>query len=348
MRTTLGYLAFTLALSIGVYLGLGSDAYVLIRMGETAMQMTLWVAILLLCVLLMLMSLLWKLIRGTLLGDWHKAWQRQRLEKLTTIAVKSYTDQDWPKAHKLLVKLANLHPHPQSYILMAAEAAVASGEIEKGRETYQQALSRFPDNAFQINIKLGYLELGLGNYEEALEISDQLIAKKKLDAEARLLQILIAEDKGDLEQLHDLLKTARTQKVLAARLPMIERRYVRACLSSAVGAPHLAKLADMVIAGAKLTTKLIIDLSRQLILKGQPDKAEQMLRKRIDQQWDLELVTAYANIEGKSAKAQVKAAETWLMQHADEPVLFETIKVLALRADDSKRVAHYEDKLSQL
>lgn len=345
MRRMLVYVAMALALSMAAYLGFGADAYVLIRAGETALQMTIWIAVIWVAVLLVLASLVWAIISGAFFGGWRKAWLRRRQEKLTSSAVKSYTDQDWPKAYKQLVKLANSHDNPEPYVIMAAEAAVASGDIEKGRETFSKALAQFPDNSFQIRLRLGYLELGIGNQDKAEELCNQLVSEKKRDPDARLLEILIAEDNGDWQQMYDLLLKAKSHKVLSARLPTIERRYLRSCLAEKPSAPLLINLADLIAASPAIPEVLCIDLAQQLAMKGQADKAEQFLRKRIDISWEPSLVEAYGNIEGKSVKGQIKAAESWLVANPKDKVLLDSLVKLSLKAGDEQRVDTYQQKL---
>lgn len=348
MRRLLVYLILALLLALATYLGVGADSYVLIRIGETAMQMTIWLAVIVMAVFLLLAHLLWSLFSGTVLGGWRRAWLRSRMDRLMASAVKSYTDQDWAKAHKLLVKLANSHEDPQPYVIMAAEAAVASGDIERGRETYTQAMHQFPDNSFQLRLRLAYLELGIGNHAEADSLCQQLVNEKKRDPDARLLQILVAEDSGDLDKMHDLLVAAKNHKVLTARLPTIERRYLRACLAGHTSVPQLIKLADMATSSASLPTELSVGLAQQLAMKGSADRAEQFLRKSIEKDWNAELISAYADIEGRSGKAQIKTAESWLNQHAEDRALLESLVKLSARLGDQQRVDRYEDKIAAL
>ncbi|MEQ9021258.1 MAG: heme biosynthesis HemY N-terminal domain-containing protein [Pseudomonadales bacterium] len=348
MRRFLVYLAFTLAASLAIYLGFGADAYVLIHAGDTAIQMTIWLAIIFLCLTLAILSIVWMVISGVFFGGWRRAWMRKRLDRLTASAVKSYTDQDWGKAYKQLVKLANSHPEPQPYVIMAGEAAVASGDIEKGRETYQQLMQRFPDNSYQARLRLAYLELGAGNHEQAAELCEALLGEKKRDPDARLLQILIAEDQGNWEQMHEKILAAQSNKMLSSRLPIIERRYLRAVLADNPSAPQLLQLSELFTSAPILPIDKTVDLARQLAMKGMPDKAEKFLRNRINRQWDETLVEAYGNIEGKSAKGQVKVAESWLDKHPDNRVLLETLLQLSVRANDEKRIEIYEGKLETI
>lgn len=348
MRRALVYLIFTLALAIFAYWGTGSDAYVLLRVGDTAVQVTVWVAALMAALLLLAVHLIWALVNGTLLGGWRRAWLRRRLDKLSASALKSYTEQNWSKAYKQLVKLANSQDDPQPYVIMAAEAAVASGDIEQGRQTYTQALIQFPNNSFQVRLKLGYLELGVGNHIAAADICQQLIVLNKRDPDARLLQILIAEDSGDWQLMHELLISARNHKVLSARLPTIERRYLRTRLSQNPAAPQLLNLADLASAETSIPSELSVSLAQQLAMKGSADRAEKFLRKKIEQNWDSVLVEAYSNIEGRSIKAQVKAAESWLVDQAADKPLLEALLRLSVRLDDQDRIERYEQKISAL
>ena len=348
MRRLLIYLVFSLLLAVGVYLGTGTDSYVLIRLGGTALQMTIWLAIILASMLILALHLLWLVIRGLLLGGWRRAWLRHRMDQLIASAIKSYTDQNWARACKQLLKLANSHKQPQAYMLMAAEAAVASGDIDRGRQTCTEALKRFPEKSFQVRLRLAYLELGIGNHARAEELCEQLVAEKRCDPDVRLLQILLAEDNGDWEKMHELLSSAKSHKLLAARLPVIERRYLRACLAENLAVPQLVKLADLAANGKSVPAELSINLARQLAMKGRADRAEQFLGKRIEQDWDASLVTAYAEIEGRSTKAQIKKAESWLSAHSDDKYLLESLLKMAARCGDEKRMEEYGKQIAAL
>ncbi len=348
MRRLLVYVVLALGLATGAYVGLGADGYVLIRLGDTAMQVTIWIGIILAVLFLLVLSLLRSVIQGIFLGGWRRAWVRSRTERLTASALKNFAEQNWSKAYKQLVKLASDHDDPQPYVIMAAQAAVASGDVERGREAYGRAMARFPDNSFQIRLRLGYLELGVGNGDRAAELCEQLVEENTRDPEVRLLQILVAEDRGDWEQVCDLIAAVKKQKVLSARLPIIERRCLRACLAEGAAAPLLARLADALGDGSVIPPALSIDLAQQLAMKGQPEKAEQFLRKTINRNWNADLVTAYAEIEGKSTRGQIKAAESWLGAHADDRVLLESLRRLAIRSSDEKRADVYEQKIAAL
>ena len=345
MRSLLIYLIIALILSLVAYLGIGSDAYVLIRAGETALQMTIWIAIILAALILILFKLCWVVINGAFFGGWRKAWLQHRQERLTAAAIKTYTDQNWPKAYKQLVKLANSHEDPQPYVMMAAQAAVASGNVERGRDTYLQALDQFPQNSFQVRLRLAYLELSIGNRDRAEQLCKQLLLEQKRDPDTKLLQILIAEDRGDWQQMQELLAVARTHKVLAARLPTIEHRFLRAYLTEGPTAPELIKLATLMADSRRVPAELAISLAQQLAMKGQADRAEQFMRKRIVTVWDSDLVAAYANIEGKSAKAQLKVAESWLVDHSDDKALLQCLHKLSLRLNDVAKTNDYQQKL---
>ena len=348
MRRLLACLVFALALSVLVYLGVGSEAYVLVRIGETALQVTIWVAIIFASLALLVINMLWAIVNGTVLGGWRRAWLRYRKDQLIASAVKNYTGKNWVKAYKQLIKLANGHENPQSYIIMAAEAAVASGDIDRGREIYAEALARFPENGFQVRLRLAHLELGMGNHRVADEICQRLATAKKPDPNVRLLQILIAEDSCDWGKMHELLSAARRHKVLAARLPTIERRYLRACLAENPPVPQLVKLAELAGSGPSITADLSVVLAQQLAMKGGADRAERFLRRRIESDWDASLVSLYADIEGRSTKAQIKTAESWLSHHARDKGLLESLVKLSTRSGDDQRTERYQRQIADL
>ena len=342
MRRLLIIALLALVLAALVFSGIGTNSYVLIRIGESALQITLWLGIF--CLLLIMLSIwfLARLARGLLMGGWHQKWQQRRFERLTDGAIADYTARNWSSAHKRLVQLANLHPRPTPYILMAAESAAGGGDIEGAREIYQQALDRFPENSFQIRLNMAQIELDAGNLDAAAELCQQLLSERKRDVDARLLELLIAEDRGELTELRSLLIEARTRRLGSNRLPGIERRFLCASLAQQPEAPVLLELAKLVSISATVPGEVCLDLCRQLSARDQGPEAEVLLREKINQRWDEKMVTLYADIEGKSARSQLKAAERWLKGREQDSLLRESLYRLAVRAGNEEKARRYQ------
>ncbi|MBC6428264.1 MAG: hypothetical protein GDA55_03415 [Cellvibrionales bacterium] len=349
MRRMLVFLAMALLLALVAYFGFGADSYLLVRTGETALQMSLWVGALLGGLLLGLLGGVWAVVQGVFLGGWRRGWRRRRLERLHAAALAGYADGDWARAHKLLERLAAAQVDSLPALLLAADAAWRAGKVPVARDIYRRALAAFPAKAHGIRLRLAHLERAAGELRRAADLCRQLLAERSSDPAVRLLEIYLAEERGDWPALVRLLGAARRQRVLAGHLPAIERRLLRLCLVERPAAPLLAALADLA-GGSKgpLPSDLCIALAQQLALKGKPDKAERLLRTRIECEWDGELVAAFAQLEGKSAKGQLRTAEGWLAAHPDDRGLLQALHSLALRAEDPARATRYAQRLAAL
>lgn len=347
MRTFLIYLVIGLCLALAVVF-LDTDAYVLVRVGDTALQVTIWVAAFFLVLFFWAVQLLRFLITGSLMGGWRKSWQQRRTNKLINSAVASYASQSWKTAYKQMVNIANSHNTPQPYVLLAADSAARAGDVEIARETYLNALDQFPDNSFQIRLRLAYLEFLKGNTVAAQEYCVSLLKERKKDNETRLLELLIAEEQADWAQLQMLIQSAHSQKLLLIQLPSIERRYLRLRLAENLGAPELSALADMTLNTNSISSDLLILLAQRLAMKGKADQAEQFLRKQLGKTWNVDMLLAYTDIEGRSNKGQIKFVESRLSSNPEDRSLIEALLKLSTRSNDEKRIDQYTNKLEGL
>src|SRR5690606_36464493 len=64
---------------------------------------------------------------------------------------------------------------------------------------------------------------------------------------------------------------------------------------------------------------------------GHEEQAETVLRKVLRNHWSDSLMNLYGRVEGASVAEQLSAAESWLKDHADNPVLLLALGRLSLR-----------------
>ena len=70
---------------------------------------------------------------------------------------------------------------------------------------------------------------------------------------------------------------------------------------------------------------------QELLRLGAHEQAQQLLHHQLRQAWNPQLVYAYGDISAEDSASQLSAAEGWLDQHPDDPVLLLTLAKISLR-----------------
>ena len=144
-------LVLVLALLVGatlVWLMQNGTGYVLIGFANTSVEMSLWVAGLLL--ILITFVLLWLLLITRWVisaGGFSRWWNSRRNAKQlgkTAQGLLLYADQDWPKASEMLASSAQLSSMSQVNLLFAAQAAANNRDIDGAGELLQRLKDSHP------------------------------------------------------------------------------------------------------------------------------------------------------------------------------------------------------------
>lgn len=348
MRKFLLLIVIALLLAVAAYSGIGSESYFLLRIGDWAMQMTLFVALLLAVVILVIVRVCWGVIRGIFFGAWPAAWRNRRQQNLTREALENLALANWAVARKDLVRLANQTEHPMPLVMLSAHASEAMGDYEEAKTVYQQALEEFPDWSYVIRLRLCDIALAQGEIELAETYLAELSRDRGNDAQLQILNARLAEEKRDWKSLQKVLLVLQKKPLQHARVIDIERRYLRNRLIERPGAPDLLEMADYVQALEKVSPDIVAQLAKQLAMRAHGKEAEALVRKVLNKHWDDSLMEAYADLEAQSPKKQLKTAEGWLVDHENSEALIDGLQKLALRAGDDVKVDLYADKLDKL
>ncbi len=142
---------FVLALLAGAGLiGLleQGSGYVLVSFGDTSIEMTLLVGVmiyvLLTCFLLwLLLTIRWLSVAGGIRHWWSSRRSAKQRSK-TAQGLLLYADQDWQKASLLLSQSADHSSMPVVNLIFAARAAADNNELNKARQLLQRLKITYP------------------------------------------------------------------------------------------------------------------------------------------------------------------------------------------------------------
>ncbi|TPW14723.1 MAG: HemY protein [Halothiobacillaceae bacterium] len=266
------------------------------------------------------------------LSKYRKHRARQALNK----GMAELAQGHWIKAQKLLNKASNCEETATLGYLGSAQAAQQLGN-NSHRDRYLK-LAQQSDS--ESSIVVGVTEAQI------------LIANQQLDQAARLLNQLYRDDPKNtliLRLLKECYLESHAWEDLAALMPELEKRGVVSKseaihLERDIYAQVLAKAAHTGNDSRALDTawkEVPFELRRDkqtlalyvryLLEHGEGARPEVILRNKIRQEWDDDLVLLYGTVDGGSPPQQLASAERWIKRHSDSAALYLTLGRLALR-----------------
>lgn len=348
MRKALLFILAALLLSVALYVGIGADSYFLLRIGDWAIQVRLFIALVLLAGFVLVVWAFWSLFKGIILGAWPAAWRRRRENNLTRVAIENLALSNWSSARKDLIRLANQTDKPVPIVMLSAQASEAIGDLEEAKSVYNQVMDEFPEWSYSAHLRLCNIALIEGELSVAQELLDQLRSDRKVDPQQVFLAARLAEEKQDWPALQEILAKAQKKPQGKALVAPVERRFLQTRLLSKPGAPELLEFKSYVSGVDHVPFAVLEGLARQLSMKGHAKEAEVLVRKHLSKHWCDELMELYADLEADSPKRQLKVAEAWVSSHADSEALWEGLQKMAVRAGNEAKADEYAAKLDTM
>ena len=346
MNRTLLYLVLTI-LAAG-WLGhlIAKDpGYVLLSYDGATLQTSLWflcgavVAILLfLYFALKLIRLLWS-TSGSL-STWRSARKHNKALSQTSSGIINLIEGNWSRARDLLIQGAQESPTPLVNYLAAAKAADRLGDSAKRTSFLNQARQNAKGAESAIGIYQARLAADNGNWQEVID----LLTPIKSSAVVNQLLMQANSSLGDWvackELLPQLKKTGSAQEYATA-----EQRVWLALLTRAANQLDvLQKLWKQLPGTLKHDATLLTAYTEALVSHNEQKEAETAVRKAVGEKWQPVLVVLYGQISAPDKRAQIKTAESWLQEHADDAALHLCLGQLYLSAGDEEKASLHLEK----
>lgn len=344
MRRIFLLILLALLVGVGIVAVIETDpGYVLVAYRNFTVETSLWAGILLFVLFTFacywLLRLLHRLLGGQAsLAGWVENRRSRAASRLTTRGLISFTEGNWERARKQLLRGAKASEAPLPNYLMAARASYHLGENGRVREYLGAAEEAESEAGIAVELTHAELRLQSGQYEQAL--ATLVRARRNAGRHPHVLDLLHRAYVGlrDWEALVQLLPDLKKYSVLSAQeLVALEREaYTGLLADSASGDAERSgeplRLAwQQIPSSLKQDPELLHNYVALLIREGYYAAADKVIRRALKQRWDSQLVRQYGLVVCEDGAAQLAHAERWLPEHAGDSQLQLSLGRLAAR-----------------
>lgn len=321
--------------------------YLLIALGSTTIEMSLWFAALLVIVSWFSIWFVLRVLSGSLavarnFSDYISFGGSERAQKRTTSGLIDYIEGNWLQARKKLLRAAPKVETPLLNYLAAARSAYEMGDRAEADRLLEAASKTGPESELAVGLTKARLDLLSKNYDQCLATLLRIKAKAPqnpvlLDL---LLQVYLArQDWDSLQGIFDRLRSYKIRspeelsqleiKVHSERLKRIGAEASHLLQGDRL--PRLRAAWERVPGYLQKNTDMVYVYARQLTLNFEDQEAESLIRKTLGKEWHPGMVYLYGRLRGRDVRQQLTLAETWLKQHPKDATLLLTLGRLCLR-----------------
>jgi HemY protein len=323
------------ALFVGAFAAhflLEDQGYVVIDFRGYLIEMSVPALVLILLgayILIRLLRRLWRAPRA--LGAALAGRRVRRADDRLTRGLMHITEGEFGRGERLLTRGLKNSAAPLANYLLAARAAQQQGARERRNEWLKLASQALPEAEVTVLLTQAQLQYEDGEFERALATLER-IQQKEPDHPASLALIaktLVALD--DRARLIELLPRLSRAKLATGILADICVEALDAMLAGhPIGSEEFARLWTSLPAGVRQMPRVL--RKRALVLEqlGKGDQAATEIAAALKRSWEEPLVRAYGEVTAADALKQLRQAERWLKDHAEDAVLLLTAARLCI------------------
>jgi HemY protein len=356
MKRTLLLILAAMLLGALTLAGLRADTgYILIALGNTSVEMSFWFGALMLVIIVALLLLVSRLVRGTLNLSRRISqgmMSSARAQRRTTSGLIDFIEGNWKQAQRKLLRAAKRTETPLINYLAAARCAYEAGDRKTALELLHKAEQSSPNSDLAVALTQARMQLVSKRYEQCLATLERVRRKAPqhpviLDL---LRQVYVAlEDWDSLQEILPSLRAYGSES--PAELDRLTFQLHLALLSRSGHKAHqlqpqeaaqlLHKTWHDVPNTLKRDPKVVLCYAHQLIDNQLHEEAEHLVRKTLEKHWHRELVRLYGLIAGPEPHRQLLAAESWLKKRPGDALLLLSLGRLSLRNELWGRAKDY-------
>lgn len=347
MRRRLLKAVFFLLIACGVlFLLWRGDGYLLIAYGTKTIEMTLWIAAL---VIVSLYVALW-FARKLMLGgvEMVRRFREiflfgsvERAQKRAATGMVDYLTGDWLGARKKLVRTLDKVEYPLANYIAAARSSFEMGDEAEADNILDKALT-LAHSELPVALTRARLHVQSGRYENAIEILKPIDIKMPRQAAVLDLMHHIYIAQKNWRALEDMFPVMRKAKVLSnvefealeVLLACEKMKALSEQSKSLLIAERLPALQSLWKSYSRSVQKLpavVTAYAQALTENYQDQEAEVIVRKALSSNWYEPLVSLYGRLQVKEIHSQIRTVEGWLKSKPQDPALLLSMGRLMLR-----------------
>lgn len=326
MKVLLILLAVLLITAVVTLLALNNPGYVMLGYGKTSLEMPLVDFLVMLAGAFLVFYFLVRfltMIRKTpkKLRGMREKNQVNKSRKGLTHGLIEMAEGNWARAEKQLVDSAKTGDTVMLNYLAAAHSAQRQNASDRRDEYLRLASETSPNARVAVGLTQAELQIRQKQYEEALASLQQLdeIAPKHPQVQKQLAKLLLQLQ--DWDRLYEMLPGLNKNPILTTEeLNKIHKNVGTGLIEQLGQTGDAAGLDDVwkkLPKSAKQQPETVAAYARQLIQKGGSERAEPLLRKSLNHQWDDRLAAVYGLLQLNNPKPALKQTEKWLNDHSD-------------------------------
>jgi len=315
---------------------LPDPGYVLIGFGSYSLESTLLAFVVALAVLYLLLRVLGGLSQTPArVRRWSYRRETRRLRRLFDGAVIEMIEGRPERAERRLARLAYASDTPLEVYLSAARVASRIGAQDRRDYYLKLALERHPGAETAVLLTQAELQLAQGQLDQAQTTLTRLRAHSPRSAPVLRLMMQLHLQQKNWQQLRALLPDLEHSHVLNGEQwqRLAVQVYREGLLEQGASQDLGAVRSEWKQLPSRLQKNDALQAVyvQQLLRLGGHEQAQQLLRDKIRQAWNPQLVYTFGDINAEDRASQLSVAEGWLDQHPDDPVLLLTLGKISLR-----------------
>lgn len=346
MKLFLTFVA-VLLLALGVSLYLDTPGQIIITSDKWTIQTSLifFVSVAALAFLLLhfVLNLLHRLRRlPENLLRWRKNRRRRLSEEALLNGLTAMLEGRWDKAEALLSGGASYSRTPAINYLAAARAAQLSGAVKKRDAHLLKSYRNDRGGEFAMALMRGELQLEQKQPEQALATLTRLRKQQPGNHHVTRMLLDVQTQLQDWDAILALLSGLKRNTVLSAaqfrekQIQAYDGILKRQTLSlgnmdhTERAEENLHKIWRQLPRKLRQEPRLLASYTREKLKLGAASDCDTMIYKLLKKRWDNTLIELYGWLETKDPALQLKRAENFLPQHAQEPALWLTLGRLSI------------------
>ena len=299
--------------------------YVLVRLGGTRIETTLWFAIAALLFLWGLLSLAWRLLRWPLRA-WSQRTQRRGRERIAT-GLTALAEGRYRRALRELERASHQTGLRVPALLAAARAAHAGGEAERADRALDEAAGSAPAAALALRgrflLEQGRAEAALPLLKSAVQAAD---GDQNSSPGAACLLAEAALACGDHRAALDALGIVSRDRELAdSAYAALQTRVLVAALGGAAAAENLNALWSGLSRAQRAVAEVVAAYARRAAAFGLTLAALDELESSLRRNWSEIVIRAYGELGESESDTRLRRAEGWIAAQPNSAGLMLTL-----------------------
>jgi HemY protein len=302
--------------------------YVLLAWGDTSIEMSIWVLLLIIVLVFAAMSLSLRFIIALnlpfrVLGSWQETSRIKRMQLQTRHGLLALADGQNMRAEKKFAELAPITSQPIVVLPALATALGRQGKIVEAQKVLKKLVTEFPGAQQLVHLKLAEIALYQGDDEPALHALQSLHKLNPLHAEANQMLLDLLQRLQMWPQLISLLQVVGSNSQLSAEQLAQQQQlaYGRAFSASRrqEGSAAKSSLDQLQALWSKAPKNItshgpsIISYAKAMArIEGDSvTNTEAFIEQSLKLQWLDELVLQYAHLPLTDLQKSLTKAEAW-------------------------------------